>query len=227
MDRYRHEYKYRIDRIEEEILLMRARGALDRDSHAGKDGTYYVRSLYFDDYGDSCLLDNEDGVDPRCKFRMRYYNDDIGYIRLERKSKRRGMCRKSTCLLTTEECRKLMRGIIPEVRPDMPEDKQKMFLEMELRSLIPKVIVSFERAAFVWPMGEVRITFDRQITSSGDIEQFLAGNYPMRPVLSEGRGILEIKWDEALPLYLKNLMQLDSLQWDGCSKYYMCRLCHL
>ena len=42
MDRYRHEYKYRIDRIEEEILLMRARGALDRDSHAGKDGTAAV-----------------------------------------------------------------------------------------------------------------------------------------------------------------------------------------
>ena len=85
MDRYRHEYKYRIDRIEEEILLMRARGALDKDSHAGKDGTYYVRSLYFDDYGDSCLLDNEDGVDPRCKFRMRYYNDDIGYTPGEKK----------------------------------------------------------------------------------------------------------------------------------------------
>lgn len=227
MNRYRHEYKYKIDRMEEEILLLRAEGAMERDSHAGNDGTYYVRSLYFDDYGDGCLLDNENGVDPRCKFRMRYYNDASGYVRLERKRKRRGMSLKNSCLLSPEECRQLIGGTIPAVRPDMPEEKQKMFLEMELHSLIPKVIVSYERAAFIWPTEEVRITFDRQIASSGDIDEFLTGTYSMRPVMSEGEDILEVKWDEALPLHLKNLMQLDSLQWTGYSKYDMCRRYHL
>ena len=83
MNRYRHEYKYIINKMEEDILIMQASGFLEKDCHAALDGAYTVRSLYFDDYEDSCLMENENGSDLRAKFRMRYYNKDWDYVRLE------------------------------------------------------------------------------------------------------------------------------------------------
>ena len=48
-DKYRHEYKYLV--TDQQIILLRQR--LDKlisiDSHAGADGSYNIRSLYFDD----------------------------------------------------------------------------------------------------------------------------------------------------------------------------------
>ncbi len=227
MNRYRHEYKYMLGKAEEEILILQAGGILERDCHTALGGAYKVRSLYFDDYGDSCFFDNESGSDLRSKFRMRYYNNDQSYVRLEKKSKIHGMTRKESCILDQEECEQLVRGVIPEVKPELPEEKKQLLLEMQLGSMIPKVIVSYERIPFVYPAGNVRITFDRKITSSNDVERFLEGEYPERPVLQQGCSVLEVKWDELLPSLIKEAMQLDSLQWTAFSKYYICRVCHL
>ena len=100
MDRYRHEYKYVIDACQRSILLMKVMPVMKPDPYAVQDGSYLVRSLYFDDISDSCLRSNLDGSDPRAKFRLRYYNDDPDRVRLEKKIKRRGMTLKQSCLLT-------------------------------------------------------------------------------------------------------------------------------
>ena len=71
MSRARHEYKYLINQAEEELLRQRAACILAPDPYSGPDGSYFIRSLYFDDHNDSCLLDNESGTDRRSKFRMR------------------------------------------------------------------------------------------------------------------------------------------------------------
>lgn len=227
MPRYRHEYKYFLDSAMESILRIRADGVLLRDPHVKSDGSYFIRSLYFDDYADRCMKENEAGTDPRSKFRIRYYNHDTSHIRLEKKSKTRGMTLKESCKLTLEECRVFQQGNIPHITADMPAGKQKLLLEMRLRSLMPKVIVSYERIPYVYPGGNVRITFDRNISSSIDIGCFLDGNYNCRPILPLGQSILEVKWDEVIPLHIKEVLALDHLQWTAFSKYYMCRVYHL
>ncbi len=227
MNRYRHEYKYFLDGTKESILRIRADGILMRDTHVQADGTYFIRSLYFDDYDDSCAKENEAGTDPRSKFRIRYYNNDTTHIRLEKKSKTRGMTLKESCKLTLEECRSFVKGEIPPVTDDMPSVKQNLFLEMQLRCLMPKVIVSYERIPYVYPGGNVRVTFDRNISSSVDISHFLDGTYISRPILPLGQSILEVKWDEVMPLHIKDVLALDQLQWTAFSKYYMCRVYHL
>ncbi|MEH2958998.1 polyphosphate polymerase domain-containing protein [Candidatus Merdisoma sp. JLR.KK006] len=227
MNRYRHEYKYMINKMEEEILILQAAGLLERDCHTAPGGAYMVRSLYFDDYDDSCLFDNENGSDLRSKFRMRYYNNDQEYVRLEKKSKVHGMTKKESCLLDQEECRQLVNGTIPTIASGLSAKKKRLFLEMQFRNMIPKAIVSYERIPFVYAAGNVRITFDRKITSSNDTAYFLEGGYSERPILSQGFSILEVKWDELLPPLIKEVMQMDSLQWTAFSKYYMCRIYHL
>lgn len=223
MHRYRHEYKYIIRETQEAILYALAQGILLRDPHVQEDGMYTIRSLYFDDPYDSCFYENMNGTDPRSKFRIRYYNRDTDRIRLEKKSKMRGMTQKTSCSLTREECLQLMQGqpIIPT--DQMPKEKTALLMELQTRLMVPKVIVTYDRSPFVYPAGNVRITFDKNITASGEISGFLDGNYRQRPILADAQSILEVKWDELLPLHIQQILQLDTLQWSTFSKYYMCR----
>ena len=71
--------------------------------------------------------------------------------------------------------------------------------------------------------GNVRITFDENISSSNEVAGFLDKRSPVRPVLERGMSVLEVKWDEFLPDYIRNQMQLNTLQWSSFSKYYLCR----
>lgn len=223
MRRYRHEYKYIIDETQENILYALAQGILLRDSHVQEDGMYTIRSLYFDDPYDSCFYENMNGTDPRSKFRIRYYNSDTTQIRLEKKSKQRGMTHKISCSLTREECLQLMQGQQITPTEEMPEVKAEILRQMQMRLLLPKVIVTYDRIPFVYSAGNVRITFDKNITASKEISLFLDGNYRQRPIMAYSQSVLEVKWDELLPLHIQKILQLDTLQWSAFSKYYMCR----
>lgn len=225
--RFRYEYKYTIDAKQEVLLQMKVRGAMRRDPHARADGSYLVRSVYFDDIHDTCLSENFSGCDPRSKFRIRYYNSDTSCLSLEKKSKVRGMCSKDSCRLTVEECELFLHGKVPNIAEDMPSEKRKLFTEVRLRGLVPKIIVTYERVPFYYSGGGVRITFDRKITSSGEVNLFLTGNYAERPVLPCGESILEVKWDEVMPRHIKNMLRLEDLTRTALSKYAMCRVYHL
>ena len=202
---------------------MRAQGLLERDAHAGADGAYLIRSLYFDSPDDDCFYENENGVDPREKYRIRFYNCDASRISLECKAKTSGMTRKTACPITSDQCRQFMAGEIPEPERDVSQKQAAMFMQMRQKSLRPVVIVQYTRMPFVCDAGNVRVTFDDAITSSNDIAGFLQPEIPLRSVLGTGESILEVKWDELLPSYIKEQMGLDSLQWTSFSKYYLCR----
>ena len=225
--RFRHEYKYMIDAKQEGILQIRAMGIMQRDPHVREDGSYLVRSVYFDDFHDTCLSDNLSGSDPRSKYRIRYYNSDAGRISLEKKSKLRNMCLKDSCMLTAEECEIFLHGDVPAVTEEMPMEKKRLFMEVRLLGLVPKVIVTYERVPFIYSGGNVRVTFDRKITSSGELGRFLSGDYAERPVLSCGDSVLEVKWDEVMPGHIKDVLKLEGLNWMAFSKYSMCRMISL
>lgn len=224
MDKYRHEYKYLIDPGQRAVTLLKARALMQNDPHAGEDGSYVIRSLYFDDRNDMCFYQNEAGTDPRAKYRIRYYDDDTSFIRLEKKIKRRGMTLKRSCPLTAEEAQILANGDFPVIISDMPEEKRRLLTELMTGGMIPKVIVTYRRFPFIYTAGNVRVTFDSGITSSDETSKLLTRNYRERPVLPDGKSILEVKWDELLPLHIKSMLQLDTLQWSTFSKYYTCRL---
>ncbi len=227
MSRYRHEYKYLLTPAQEGILRLKAAAAMKPDPHTRADGSYLIRSAYLDDPDNSCLNENLAGADPRSKFRVRYYNGDTGRIRLEKKSKRRGMCLKESCALSRAECEQLLRGEVPRLEASMDREKQALLTEVRLRNLRPVTIVTYERIPFVYSGGNVRVTFDRKLSSSPEVDRFLTGDYARRPVFPLGQSLLEVKWDEVLPRHLKEILQMDSLQWTAFSKYFMCRVVHL
>lgn len=226
-NQFRHEFKYVCSCGQMEVLKVRLQGLVPLDPHVGQEGAYSIRSLYFDDYYDRYLYENEAGTDPREKFRIRIYNHSSARISLELKKKVRGKTQKLSCPLTEEQCRTLMAGEIPEIAKDAPALLQKLVLEMRIRLLRPKVIVEYERVPYIYPQGNVRITFDQNIRSSNRADLFLEEQIPARPVMPAGQHILEVKYDEYLPDFIYRAVQMENLRQTAFSKYYLCRKYHL
>lgn len=221
--KYRHELKYVCTAAQLALIRGRIHHLLPLDSHVAESGMYTIRSLYFDDYYNRCYYENENGTDPREKFRIRIYNGSPEKISLELKKKERGKTLKLSCPLTEEQCRILMRG---ETLPDSTEYHpvlQKLLLLMKTTLMKPKVIVEYDRVPYVYRLGNVRITLDQNISSSNQIESFLDREIYKRPIMPAGWHVLEVKFDEFLPDYIKSTLQLDSLRQTAYSKFYLCR----
>ena len=223
MTKYRHEYKYICNSTQNVVLKMRTKGLLKVDKHAREKGYYYVRSLYFDSLNDNCYYENEIGVDKRDKFRLRIYNVDSENIFLEKKSKHRQMTLKKSCLISREICEQLIHSAKIVVTDEMSEEQRELITELQVRNLRPVVIVEYQRYPFVERNGNVRITFDENIRSSNNVKLFLEKNIATRPIMESGKFVLEIKWDEFLPSYIKSHIRTDGLRWTSFSKYYLCR----
>ena len=107
---FRHELKYEIEYARYLELRSRLRTVMKSDPHAGEDGSYLIRSIYFDNYQDKALREKRNGVSRREKFRIRYYNDDLSLILLEKKVKDNSLCRKLDAEISEPECRQLLEG---------------------------------------------------------------------------------------------------------------------
>lgn len=221
--KFRHELKYIISAAEKELIKNRINHLLVPDIHTGSDGAYNIRSLYFDDYYDRCMKENENGTDPREKFRIRIYNHSAERITLECKRKERGKTYKTSCPLSTEQTKMLMAGkTIPNIG-EQPPLLQKLTYEMLTHRMHPVVIVEYERIPYVYKNGNVRITLDTNVSSSKAIDRFLNESIPKRPVMPVGQNLLEVKYDEYLPDFIYRNLQLHSLTQTAYSKYYICR----
>ena len=221
---FRHEYKYICNSGQLLVERRRLEALLQPDPHAGPDGRYAIRSVYFDDPDDGCLQENEMGSDPRAKYRIRIYNVSDRRITLERKAKVRGMTHKDAAPCSRDMAEALLAGHFPLPGPGDSPLLRRMLTDMRLRFLQPKVIVQYNRTPFVLAVGNVRITLDEQISSSQAVSRFFSRELPLRPVLPQGQGVLEVKWVSLLPSWIYASLQLEGLQWSGFSKYYLCRI---
>lgn len=196
---------------------------MEQDAHQHGD-SYEIRSLYFDDAWDRCMEENEAGVDRREKYRIRIYDAGSDVIHLEIKEKCSGLTRKTSCDLSEEECLQLMDGTM-SLSLDGRAPLNRLQMQMRCVRMEPKVIIAYERTAFVHPSGNVRITFDRNIMASGRREEFLEDRVSgMVPVLPTGMHVLEVKYDEFLPDFIAQLLETGKFRQTAFSKYYLGRL---
>ncbi len=224
--KYRNELKYLIDAKDVMIIEDKLKHLMDRDPYADKEtGSYVVRSLYFDSYDDDCFHNNEFSLGKRKKFRIRMYGDDQSLILLEKKEKENNMSRKYSYKMSEEEYNQLFYGNVSEIYWHTPDPLLKEFcLEVMSRLFRPKVIVHYERKPFVYFTGNVRVTLDTNISCSTELPRFLDNNYLTIPTLEQGEHLLEVKFDELLPDFLKQIIQLDTLEQATFSKYYISRI---
>lgn len=222
---YRHEYKYPLSNGQMMIENAKISALALKDVYTGDKGFYNIRSLYFDDYENSCYLDNENGVDQREKYRIRIYNHSADRITLECKRKIRGKTSKSSCPITLSQCRTLMEGVIPADIEAGQQVLHRLAYLMAVKLMRPVVIVDYDRVPYVYRMSDanVRVTFDYHITSVSDVCTFLDERINGRSVMPMGFSLMEVKFDSFLPDEIYEVLQLDGLHADTFSKYYLCR----
>ena len=218
----RHELKHQISLQEDLVLAGRLRRLFHHDAHAGTDGTYRITSLYFDTPYDAALREKLDGVDRREKFRLRYYGGDPDWLKLEKKYKINGLCGKRSARLSRAEAEALLSGehgfLLESGDPLLLE----FYSKLRGNGLAPRTVVCYDREAFAYAPGNVRVTLDRSIrTGLSALEFFRPERFALRPL--EGCTVLEVKYDAFLPELVRLAVQTPNRLAGACSKYALCR----
>ncbi|MCR5399702.1 MAG: polyphosphate polymerase domain-containing protein [Lachnospiraceae bacterium] len=220
---YRHELKYAVSRGEYEAMKKRLRLIMRSDPHTGPDGTYLIRSIYFDNADDKALREKEDGVSRREKFRIRYYNDDLSFITLEKKMKIDSLCLKYDAPITEAECRKIISGDTDFMKDHPDEVVKELYAKMRYQGLRPKVLVSYLREPYIYAAGNVRVTFDSQIRTSLFDSDYLDVKTNISATEKPTHMLLEVKYDAFLPEIIQKLIRAGNIRQQAFSKYGACR----
>ncbi|MCR5656335.1 MAG: polyphosphate polymerase domain-containing protein [Butyrivibrio sp.] len=220
--RFRNEQKYLVSKPNIEILKLRLEGMLEKDKHLGDRDAYLIRSVYFDDPYDTCLHEKQDGVEDRKKWRIRTYNCDDSFIHLECKRKFRGMTQKEGLKITRQEADAAIFGGI-----EISKERGKLWNEFAMQILTkgyrPVTIVQYLRTPYIWGPSNVRITLDQDLSSSELFEKFYDYDLPIRSISPKGISLLEVKFDELLPDYMRYMLNLENMRNTSFSKYELCR----
>lgn len=216
---YRHEYKFLISQNAATLLKMRLPHVMQRDPHAGVNGRYTIRSLYFDDPNYTAFRDKVDGVDNRTKYRIRCYNGDTSVCRLERKEKKGHLTRKTGQSITPQQAAALQNGDYSGLPAGLV---QELRLRCRGDGLRPMVLVDYDRTPFVCANGNTRITLDENLRTRPYCADLFSPSTGMFPVFEEGEVILEVKFDDFLPGYLSEILSDIPKIPMAFSKFAMC-----
>ncbi len=218
---YRNEWKYLISPGEAALLRQRLKPLLQADPHA-RPGGYKIRSLYFDDFWHSAQTEKEDGVLCRKKWRIRFYNDSDSLIRLERKKKFGSYILKESAEISREEAEKILAGEYGFLlqRPD--NLCREFYVECVSHVLRPRVIVDYEREAWIMEEGTVRITFDANLRAAVGSRNPFDPALACLPALAQDQMILEVKFTEFLPQLLRQALPPQAAEFTAASKFLLC-----
>lgn len=221
--KYRHELKFKISNSAAEVLKQKLSLILKKDKNAYySDGSYLIKSLYFDDLDSSSYYEKMDGVLYRKKYRIRIYNNNDEFIRLEKKMKHNTYTAKEQILISKYIYSKILNGKLDEI--DSPTGLLEEFItNSKTKHLVPSVIVLYHRTAFTYPISEVRITFDSHIQSGLYNYDLFDKKVPMYDVSEPGKQVLEVKFNEVLPLHIANILNDIPSCKEAVSKFAICR----
>lgn len=220
---YRNEIKHEISAADKAAICASMRAVARLDPHAGPDGRYLIRSLYFDTPADKALREKLDGVSEREKFRIRFYNGDPSVMHLEKKVKRGGLGYKVSAPITAEEAQRIVDGDTNWMAVSGRGLIVELYAKMKSEGLRPKTIVDYTRTPFVYGPGNVRVTIDENIRTGLGCTDFLNPRCVTVPA-GEPVILLEVKWDDYLPAVIRRAVAVKSRRGAAFSKYQTCRI---
>lgn len=218
---YRNEFKHLINYHDYALIRSRLQSLLATDAHVEADGTYSVRSLYFDDYYNRAYHDKYAGVLNRSKYRIRIYNQSNERITLEKKNKVGAYNYKQVAPLTVEEVYCILEGQYGFLLGS-PHNLLRIFYHECVSNLMrPRVVVDYEREPFVMEAGDVRVTFDKNVRAGMDGFDIFDACMPMVEVLPPGMLIMEVKYTEFLPAIIREVLPSKASEYTAVSKYIL------
>ncbi len=218
---YRQEIKQLLCPAKAFLLEQRIGAVLKKDTHSGNDGSYHIRSIYFDTLNDRAYSEKEAGISEREKIRIRFYDYRDDLIRLEIKEKKGKLIHKETLSISKATAEQMLQGNFGSLASYTHPLSDHVYAMAYSEGLHPAVVVDYDRRAYLYPVGEVRITFDSALQAGrSDIPVWNSGS--VFNVLQD-TVILEIKFNQYLPEHIRQLLCSVPGQKTALSKYTMCR----
>ena len=219
----RSELKYFINNHDYAALVNRIKCVLQPDGNSTPGVGYYIRSLYFDSYDNKCLYEKQAGTMYRQKYRLRIYNTDTQVVKFEIKNKWNNQIFKESATISRDSAEKIIEGDYEELLTYKNPILNKIYIEFVRNYYTPKVVIDYDRDAFMSDFFNLRITFDKNLRSNNTDFDIFSPNIHTVPVILEGKQILEIKYNECLPDYVQGILQPVPVERCAISKYTLGR----
>ena len=219
----RHELKYPLSFLEYHVLRRKLATVLKSDLHARSDGCYHIRTLYFDDFRNTALFEKQAGISRRKKYRIRIYNYTDDFIKFECKIKLDHYVFKHWVRLTRPDADKIIVGDVNFLAHSKNGLLRNFYFECRRNLLRPIIMVDYLREAFVHPVGNVRITLDTGLHTGLGPTDFFDQESSTTGIHEEFDRILEIKFDDILPLHIRGLFPNTIRPRCSLGKFVTCR----
>ncbi len=219
----RFEHKYLIEYDDYLKIKDRLNKVLKLDANSVGGKGYHIRSLYFDDIYESALMDKSAGISNRKKYRIRIYNHSDKVIKLEIKRKYQDFTNKISTTINKDDYGKIYRGDVADFVERDNEVMSDYYYQIRNNILKPKVIVDYYREAYVLPYNQIRITFDRNLSAASPQYNIFTDDVFSKHLSDEYSRIIEIKYNNFLPDFVKRVFEPFSMTRLSVSKYVLCR----
>lgn len=231
----RYELKFPIARRLVPEIIEQTRHGLVADEHT-KNSVYRVSSLYFDTPDLVAYWEKVDGERVRKKFRLRYYSVSEGlqdnvvqaaFMEIKHRVNNTVFKERlrlsdegaSAILATPSELANLERHLAPGTDPDrLPIET--IVRAAESPGFQPVTVITYVREAWIGQVDpSLRLTFDSLCEAFLPEAYGQVGEAGGLPILSPTAAIMEIKFDDAIPRWIRGAVGQFGLSLDRFSKY--------
>ena len=211
----RYELKYLLDGAQTQSLRRQLEGHLQIDRY----GRTSIASLYYDTPDDRLIRASLEKPDFKEKIRLRSYGlasaDSTVFLELKRKAE--GIVYKRRAATTIPAAARFFAG--EDLLGGSEQIRRELaFFRDQYRTLAPACLILYDRTAYFEPGGDLRLTIDetpRYRTEGLTLTQSMDG----LPLLPDGWSILEVKVQQAVPLWLSAILSEGGICKTGFSKY--------
>ncbi|MCR5153571.1 MAG: polyphosphate polymerase domain-containing protein [Lachnospiraceae bacterium] len=221
----RYEKKYIINDEQYKALRERLAEYMEADAHSKDGGFYTICNIYYDTPDNNLIRASVDPAGARYKekVRLRSYGtvgtDDKVF--LEIKKKYEGLVNKRRTTMYLKDAYNFIETKEqPEIQPFMNKQVlNELSYAIKRNNIEPKLFLSYDRVAmFGKDNKDFRITFDKNITTRRYDLGLHYGVYGDK-LLEEGKWIMEVKIDNAMPLWMTKILSELKIYPGSFSKY--------
>lgn len=224
----RFELKYQIDERTASAVREHVRALLVPDDFGGsrERPSYGVHSLYLDSTDLQLYRATLNGDRNRFKLRLRYYDerpDSPVYVEIKRRVDR--CIHKQRARVRREVLAPLLAGLPPRLEHLAAPDARQLAALEAFCDLVrrcgakPRAHVAYEREAWLSEANSVRVTFDRRVRCEPEKRLHLSTAFRGEKNVFDDRVVLELKFTNRFPLWLRDLVRVHGLQQASAAKY--------
>lgn len=214
---FRHEYKYVLPYGE----MLKLRSKLEDVLTLDRGGSYVVRSLYFDTPDENDYYAKQNGEMVRKKIRLRIYDVDSDYAKLEIKGKYDIHQLKESLVISKTLAKEIINGKYDGLLEIDNELAKRLYVYLQT-GYRPKVIIEYDRIAYITST-TTRITIDYNIRKSNDFDNFYSNDINYFGLTDAKDVVLEVKFDRFLEPYISKILENYTSRYQSVSKYVMGR----